>query len=569
MSTSRRPLQSSEILASRVPYNERIYAIGPFAGRVSFSSQQRRAFSLVCDIDNDLRTGGDRNGLNGKDVAIVGSGIAGITAALTVAALKGRAYIFEQTPETSGKLMSTIRDAIHRDAHPTLNFWPQEDIEPFTRFPVLNWHEGTCADVASAIATQFEEFLDGDIGARIEIVNGCKIQSVTHDDGKWTLDQIFEDSADKRHVGYAYDVVLLATGFGEEVTSVTANSPSYWDARNNPVSAIALSARLPIDHYIVSGTGDGGLIEALHLLLKSRRPGNIDDDTIAFLLDDSFRDEISKVERTAFLYRSDRLLHEPKLNPDKIADDVASYMWNEYNRIVSKKVPQRAIDRIKQDRSEVRKVTLLGRRPFPMELSSSPYHRILTTIAIRQEWIDYIQTKKTEVSEAKGTVKVGSGKSVSVITLHDIVVTPKSGGTRASKLFPGSFYLERHGYNSPLEDLKGKPSQYIKEMRLQQRLYADQDELKDRYADELAKIFGVETPTNPLAYFQFHKRKIQGYFWDRFNLDLQFGDGGTKRFVARGPKAAGVKAAVPRRLFGFEVRHDNRPLEEFDDAGLS
>ncbi len=159
MTTQRKPVLSSELLASRIPFKNGLYVVGPFAGRVSFSSQQRRAMSLVCDIDQDLRTSGDGNGLERKRICIVGGGLAGVTCAVAAAALGASVIVVEKTPARVssddrvdlGQVLATIREAEHRDAHPTLNFWPHEDVEPFTHLPVLNWHEGNCGAVAQQI----------------------------------------------------------------------------------------------------------------------------------------------------------------------------------------------------------------------------------------------------------------------------------------------------------------------------------------------------------------------------------------------------------------------------------
>ena len=90
MSITRTPVLSSELLASREPFSDRVYVVGPYAGRVSFSSQQRRSISLLWDINNDLKASGNRNGHFGMDVAIVGAGVAGLTCAVMAAALELR-----------------------------------------------------------------------------------------------------------------------------------------------------------------------------------------------------------------------------------------------------------------------------------------------------------------------------------------------------------------------------------------------------------------------------------------------------------------------------------------------
>lgn len=66
-----RPSVDAAVLASRVPYNSGLYVLGPFAERVSFASQQRRAMNLAWSIHQNLLKSGDSKGLEEKKAVVV------------------------------------------------------------------------------------------------------------------------------------------------------------------------------------------------------------------------------------------------------------------------------------------------------------------------------------------------------------------------------------------------------------------------------------------------------------------------------------------------------------------
>jgi hypothetical protein len=280
---------TSELLASRQPFCEGVYVVGPYASRVSFSSQQRRAISLVCDIDSDLTSAGDEKGIRGKRICIVGAGIAGLTCAVAVAALGGSAYVHEKklhkSPPGAGhrvsvdEVLSTIRNASHRDAHPTLNFWPHEDIEPFTRLPFLNWHEGDCSSVAEQFVDQLNDLMSQKpaITNLISIRTGFDVKAIESGSQPGKLCPRYELAPGAPEAwSMDFDLVILATGFGAETTAPGADTPSYWLAEGDCIPAVREAAPRQIRNYVVSGTGDGGLIEVLRLRFRDLRAGNID-----------------------------------------------------------------------------------------------------------------------------------------------------------------------------------------------------------------------------------------------------------------------------------------------------
>lgn len=420
----RTPVISTELLASRRPFSDGIYIVGSFAARVSFASQQRRVLSLVCGIDDDLKKAGKRDGLDKTHVCIVGAGLAGLTCALAVAALGGKAQIIEANdapmqpldagdprwPDEVKHALFTVRGASHRDAHPTANSWPQEPLEPVTRLPLMNWHEGDCYDVASQIGMQFVAFSKKDkFGNRIRpIRHGYRLKAITptteKDERRWRV----ECEPDKPGVTPpprdkdTYDIVILSVGFGLEKGVAGQATPSYWDAEGDCVPAVRNSPNA-FDNFIVSGTGDGGLIEALRLIFNDVRAGSIDRAVMGALTDPNFRDKTLAIENRAHKMYVDNVLHDgglPILDSNK--DEISQYLWEKYTDLVENEAGVSLLRMLCQRRSPVPHVILMGQRPSPLELGAAPYHRLLITLAIGMGFASFVQVKGdiavTEVS---------------------------------------------------------------------------------------------------------------------------------------------------------------------------
>jgi Alanine dehydrogenase/PNT, C-terminal domain len=124
-----------------------VYFLGPFAERVSFASQQRRALNLLWARE---RT----KSVSGKQVAIIGGGVAGLTAAAAAITCGADVTVFEKEYE----LCSSQRETHTRYIHPSINFWPQEPLRVITDWPFLNWYAAPCRAVISEVERQWTEY---------------------------------------------------------------------------------------------------------------------------------------------------------------------------------------------------------------------------------------------------------------------------------------------------------------------------------------------------------------------------------------------------------------------------
>jgi hypothetical protein len=244
------------ILASaRVERREtdRLYCVGPPSGRLSFMSQQMRAMNLVWALG---KTGKIEPGMK---VGVVGGGIAGLTAAMTLRAQRCHVTVYEK----SKAVLHRQRGATHRHAHPSINWWPTEsELLPTTSLPFLNWGMGQCNRIVDAMMSQWAR-LEKESGPslKVESENVTEAIAVLGDKNRLTL------KSSNKSVGKGFDVVIVASGFGEENSVEGLQRVSYWqpddleDKRNNPGS---------IDLFVVSGFGDGGLLDALRIAYDFR-----------------------------------------------------------------------------------------------------------------------------------------------------------------------------------------------------------------------------------------------------------------------------------------------------------
>ena len=290
MAIDQRPTIGTAILAGRVPYQKGVYVVGPYAERVSFSSQQRRAMSLVYAINSELKASGDASGLRGKRVCIVGAGLAGLASAVAVAGYDSKVWILE----TEGGPMASLRNAKHRDIHPSINFWPRETVTLTTALPFFNWYPDQCDNVVSRILKLWQTFesLEGIEG----ITPRCLVTDIVSRGPEW---EVFCDASGKYNQPPVtrFDVIIFAVGFGAEDTIENDDTPSYWDEQSDWMEDIrAGKSDPPFDYFIVSGTGDGGLIEALRLLNLSFRAGSVDKRTEPALRDPVLAERLRKIE---------------------------------------------------------------------------------------------------------------------------------------------------------------------------------------------------------------------------------------------------------------------------------
>jgi hypothetical protein len=226
-----------------------LYILGSFNRHITVHSQQCRAVNLIQALMQVV-------GIEGKSVAIVGAGFAGLTAAaFALEKTTAQVTLFDAAPRPLW-----LQDACsNRWLHPGIYDWPRPgSLEPRTNLPVLNWRSGTAWDVARQVRSEWDRIAA--TKAALTVRPETKITGVEQDGAKLVL-VIGGDAKE------SFDVVVLAVGFGLEEGG--PNHVGYWNDADG-LDGIADGARV-----LISGFGDGGLADVLRLCLPNIRQANL------------------------------------------------------------------------------------------------------------------------------------------------------------------------------------------------------------------------------------------------------------------------------------------------------
>jgi hypothetical protein len=333
-----------------------VFFVGPYGRRVNFAAQQRRALNTVWALDarGDLKTG--------PRVAVIGAGVAGVMTAAALLSKGCPTWLFEMKDHA----LHLQEDTRHRMLHPTVNFWPGRSLKPTTEFPFFDWYSAIAADVMSMLRDEWN-------GNFLNKLSTRKFNT-TVNDYKWdNIKNKVALSCTEHGVNTSYDVdiAIITTGFGSEECLSDPNQHSYWNKDQVP----SLNGQTN-KTYIVSGTGDGGLIEAIRLIHNDFDDGNLLIDLIERI------DESSVSRRDHIRERILRLEIGVEENPSsRSADEMCDHYYNEYAAIVAD-IPgdiRNIIDRsIHADNA----VSLFGRSKWPFALTSAPIHKLMVAHAL-------------------------------------------------------------------------------------------------------------------------------------------------------------------------------------------
>ena len=608
MAIDTRPNVDTELLASRIPHEAFAYVVGPFAIRVNFAAQQRRALSLVYAIHNDIRNSGDEQGLEGKNVAVVGAGLAGLTAAVAVAAYKGNAWVLEKQKFA----FESMIQATHRDIHPSLNFWPQETVSPSTFLPFFNWHADSCDNVLEQIKREWDHFVDRGLAGIKGLVTECKVTKyeyrvpTTDGAGRYHIEAMLPDG--KTLPKSEFDVLIFATGFGHEKSHKSVNDQSYWDPYSDSICAIQHAADSPCKQYVVSGTGDGGVIEAIRLIYKIFENGKLESLMNTVLRDSKIKKIVKSVEHEVQRQLTDSVLHSDEQQvTNELKDELSEKLWKEYSSLSDRAQHGVAFDdSMTKERTAVNHVVLLGLYATPLEPGLSPHHKFLLTYAIKKGLVTYhkINPGSVEIEDCKDrTIGHRQSREISVNTkrvtfnsLQKIDIDIDNGKFRVTEQkhdtivdLPCCFFISRHGYESPLNALlHDEPSMatgsgekvVITGIKRVQQLYADQDWLTIDQAHQITDGLDLVSPKNQLDWRDAHFPRIRDYFREQYGINLRQASGcvevldeysgATKRerkehFLMLTRDGKGYckdtyerkSSVIPESFFGIEIRPDD------------
>jgi hypothetical protein len=229
---------------------DELFCIGPFSRRVSFVAQQYRALNLVWALHHTKR-------IKAADkVAVIGGGLAGVTAAAGFASCGCTVHLFDR----GTRPLPRQRLTTHRMIHPSINLWPRKPLDSTTEFPFLEWYAGVCGDVAKRLGDLVDGFQGVEFFPETEVTDTFDLAT----------DLLGIQTAPKTKTS-EYRLALLVVGFGSETVASDFPPRDYW----SPDNLENLRDTKPSTTFIVSGCGDGGLIDALRIAFVEFERGHL------------------------------------------------------------------------------------------------------------------------------------------------------------------------------------------------------------------------------------------------------------------------------------------------------
>ena len=265
--------------AFRVPTKGKWYTVGYGESRVTLYSQQVRALNLAWALAEAGQA------VPKTRVVVIGGGAAGLSVAAGLAYAEADVTVLEKERD----LLPLQRNCHKRHLHPHVFDWPEATADN-TRadLPLLDWGAGVARDVALEIEDGFEELCSRHASLRAH----CGVENIQLDcpvEGKVTC----RLTAENRIETLPYEVLIFALGFGIENPFLTGRRGSYWADDSLDQHGV-----MPSGEYLVSGSGDGALIDVFRLLLPElTQPGLVRLLRAGISNEDKFTEWIKDVER--------------------------------------------------------------------------------------------------------------------------------------------------------------------------------------------------------------------------------------------------------------------------------
>ncbi len=478
-----------------------VYSIGPFGARVSFASQQRRALNLVWA----LKTLGTWPKVERPRAIIIGGGIAGLTVAAALHLQDCAVWVVEG----EGGLLTLQRRAGHRRVHPSVNFWPEEPLSWTTRLPFFDWYADTCPTVVSALDGYWSTYFDEHMS---EVILNKEFAGFAPTKGDEITLKFKDGSREKA------DMVFLTTGFGPEKDLTDPKEQSYWfdDEFDDEISDTKLQ-------WIVSGTGDGGLIDALRITY----PGFMTDEMALQLLQvedsESFRASVIAIEEEA---------------QDIANDKVRSRFYQKKYTAIARNLSRKAKALFPALPSKRKPVQLIGRLEYPFDLTSAPVHKIILAYSLHENRITYHSGDLVKLAGEKYGIRRGR-VPIEELTYDKIII--------------------RHGAKPPLWSFLKKKE--VEKLRADQLRLGDYLEVEDLVGVISQDEFYAKMPYAPGRTShpeEFAKRRVD---LARELMRKRFGTGikllGDKfEIVVSDAEAVDCKKGkwnIPTQLFGIDL----------------
>lgn len=336
--------------AMLMPGFKRIYGIvpGPDGDPVSFYSQQLRAFNLAWSLAKlDL--------LRRKtNVSIVGAGLAGVTMAAAARMLGCEVTLFEQGYQP----FHQQRGNFTRFVHPNLIDWPRVGSElDHTDLPFLNWSADSCNNVIQEIELQWEL-----LRPSVNLQRNMIVSRVDEDDQSASI------TVESPYGRWKSDLVVFCAGLGPERQFQGLPTLLYWDNDKLHQPQSTEGKRL-----LISGIGDGGLIDAMRVLFRNFDHGYLLAKVVQHSPLAELKDEVLEVEKAATAVSRDK---------------ASSIIWEGYEKL---RLEDRMPEALKDHTNGNSRVTLNARADTPLDLNASVVNRVIIYALIKWQRVTYVR----------------------------------------------------------------------------------------------------------------------------------------------------------------------------------
>ncbi len=250
----------SDLLAMyRVP-DQDVYILGCFARHVTVYSQQVRALNLI----SALRRAKSLE--SGMRIAVIGGGAGGLMASVAAAYHGASVTIIDRL---SGP-MRLQSNSQRRFIHPYIYDWPRPERQGIeAQLPFFPWKAGYAFEVAHQIKGFWK--LQCDSGLAIQQFWGADHVAIDPEHGGVRVAWTEKDRRFNLHNEH-FKMAIVAAGFGLEPTGCPWQR-SYWS--NDDLDDDFLVSREQ-KKVLVSGVGDGGLVDVMRLCLRDFRHDTIE-----------------------------------------------------------------------------------------------------------------------------------------------------------------------------------------------------------------------------------------------------------------------------------------------------
>jgi glycine/D-amino acid oxidase-like deaminating enzyme len=326
------------LLYAVVPEMPGMYVCGCFERWVSIYLQAVRGLNLAWALVESGRAG--------ARVAVVGGGFAGLSAAAGLGRKGVSVTLFERNPQ----LLHTQRNNRVRSIHPHIHEWPRPGaLEPRAGLPLLDWTAGISADMAGEVLRQFDAEV---LRSHIVVRPGSREPDLA-----------------------GFDAVILALGVGVEKSFGKLPLRSYWS--DDTIAQVRPGLR----HHLVTGIGEGGVIDALYLRLRDFSHGEI-------------AARLAEIEGMAAV---ESALLEIEHHIEKLDDLEANRVLSDgYARLP---VPARVDELLRQRARPDTRVTLNGPEVHPLAARADMLNRFLISRLVALGELDYLSGKISDISE--------------------------------------------------------------------------------------------------------------------------------------------------------------------------